>query len=468
MLLTDQKDLNGSIYKLIVLVKLYSLVDGGTNDFYLGYNQRLFPAPPRSLSLTQTEAATPIGLQEGEPFFYVTPPDDTLYNNSAVPHETLISVSIAILLLAVSLILFLRQTQYKHHYGLVLALLLVFMLVSRWLMVRFSIPFVFTKSDIFNPQQYPGSSFSPSLGDFLLNYLGVIIVLVYANSVYYRTDTYRRLIRNEGAFQILVSQLLLLISYLVFYVCFHELSSSYQSSFFSLDITRYITFDKLRIASVVVFVFLSSIYFLTTHLVVSVYIRLNPNRLAGMGMLLGSLLVMAVLMWMMRIQFELVYLIHVAYVLVLYLTRLPRSFYGFRYPTTIYYFVGALATALMTTFVVHKQELQRDVKAKKEFARQLMGSNDLLTEFLLKGNNELIAKDSLIQNLFFKNTPLAREIIQQRIRTMFLNQYLDQYDVEIFSFDSQGAPLDNSTSARSLSAIGRNMGSQKASWPLLC
>ena len=72
-----------------------------------------------------------------------------------------------------------------------------------------------------------------------------------------------------------------------------------------------------------VFVFLSSIYFLTTHLVVSVYIRLNPNRLAGMGMLLGSLLVMAVLMWMMRIQFELVYLIHVAYVLVLYLTRLP-------------------------------------------------------------------------------------------------------------------------------------------------
>ena len=231
VLLTDQKDLNGSIYKLIVLVKLYSLVDGGTNDFYLGYNQRLFPAPPRSLSLTQTEAATPIGLQEGEPFFYVTPPDDTLYNNSAVPHETLISVSIAILLLAVSLILFLRQTQYKHHYGLVLALLLVFMLVSRWLMVRFSIPFVFTKSDIFNPQQYPGSSFSPSLGDFLLNYLGVIIVLVYANSVYYRTDTYRRLIRNEGAFQILVSQLLLLISYLVFYVCFRGFSSSYQSSF---------------------------------------------------------------------------------------------------------------------------------------------------------------------------------------------------------------------------------------------
>ncbi len=447
LLLTQRKPLPSGNYTLGMLVKLYSrsIVDAPWQAS--AYNPRIFPTKPRAMRIAPGRGSA-IKDKTGDALFFVDSPDAKIYRTRAVPVSCLVLISLALLFLGIHSIGAVRRLRIRHRYGLGLAVLLLFIILVRGLMLRFSIPTAFYEGTVFNPQNYHGSLLAPSLGDILLNTLGVLVVLLYINGTYFRTITYRRLTRSSDAFQMLVSLLILLVSYVAYYLCYRELSNIYERSFFTLDITLSISFTPLRITALLVFVVLSGIYFMIVHLVVSVFIRLNSSRSRGVAILLASAFITAFISWFLRIPFEWVFLAHLAYILVLYLTGLPRAFYGFRYPTTVYYFVGALVCALMTTYIVRNQEIKKDVLEKKEFGTQLVSENDLYAEFLLRRNDAVIAKDPLLRQLFSDQIPLARELIQHRFRTDYLNQYLSQYDIEVLSFDRNGTSLDNSDAGR--------------------
>ncbi|MBU1821556.1 MAG: HAMP domain-containing histidine kinase, partial [Bacteroidetes bacterium] len=84
---------------------------------------------------------------------------------------------------------------------------------------------------------------------------------------------------------------------------------------------------------------------------------------------------------------------------------------------------------------------------KKEFARHVISNNDPFAELLLSETSELIARDTLIHRLFAEDTPLAREIIQQRVRGFLADDYLDQYDIDILSFTREGASLNSESTS---------------------
>jgi two-component system, NtrC family, nitrogen regulation sensor histidine kinase NtrY len=453
LLLVKKKEVDGYQYTLVSLVSLYSMVKTGDRMLDSRYNLHIFPATPEGLHLTATHGAEAIRDSEGKELFYVKPPDKSLYSSRSIPLLAQYCISLALLLLGIQLILFVRWPHIRRRYGLVLLCLYAYFFVSRGLMLWFSIPYVFGKSKVFNSQQYALSWISPSLGDLLLNCLCFVIVLLYISRTYHHTNTYRQLIRSERVFQTLVSCLMLMISYVAFYTCYYEFSHIYEKSYFTLDITQSISFNSLKVTALLIFISLSCGYFLVTHLIISIYLRLNRDHVVGLGLLAVSAVLIGLAGWLVRIPFEWVFLVHLAYLLVLYLTRLPRSFYSFRYSTTIYYLLGALSCALLMTYIIDTQERSRDVLTKKKFARQLISNSDLFAEFLLKESSGLIAQDTLIQRLFEGGTPLAREIIQQRIRTYYLDHYLDQYETEILSFDRNGTSLNKGTAIQTYDSL---------------
>ncbi|GHB76613.1 hypothetical protein GCM10007390_33190 [Persicitalea jodogahamensis] len=441
LLLTKYKETGGSRYRLFALIPLHSTFGDDKSIPGLAYNTDIFHVAPQSLSL-QTGGEPVVG-PNGNALFYIVSPDAAIYQSRSVPQQSLWLVSLAMLLLGVHVVLSVRFFKNRHRYGLGLALLLAFMLLVRWLMLRFSIPLAFHESTIFNPQNYQGSPLAPSLGDLLLNCVCVLFVLMYVNGIYFRTITYRLLARSGGAFQTLFSLLILMVGYVAYYLYYLELVNIYEKSLFTLDITLSIHFSALKISSLAVFVILSAIYFMVVHLVVSLFIRLTPNRITGLAVILSSALLAALMSWFLGIHFEWIFPAHLAYILILYLSRLTRSFYGFRYPTTVYYFLGAMVCAVMATFVVEKQEARKDTLNKKEFGRRLVSDNDLYTEFLLGKTGDVIVKDPELITLLSGKVPLAREIIRQRVKTNYLDDYLNQYDVEVIPFDSAGKPLDS-------------------------
>ena len=435
LLLAARRQTDDARYEIFTLIPLQAKYQSGGND------PALFPLPPQALHLTPGSGGQAVLDAQGRVLFSLEPPDRSVYRSRSVPYQTLLLVSLAMLFLGVHVVLSVRYFRSRHRYGLGLGMLLLFVVLVRGLMLGFSIPSAFHEGTVFNPQNHLGSVLAPSLGDLLLNCLCVMLVLMYVNGVYFRTITYRRLARSDGSFQRLVSLLILLLGYVAYYLYYRELVCIYEKSSFTLDITLSITFDALKIAALAVFVVLSAIYFLLAHLIVSLFIRLNPRPLPGVAVLLASALLATLASWFMEIEFQVVFLAHLAYVLILYLTKLPRAFYGFRYPTTLYYFLGALVCAVMTTYVVKNQEAIKDVVNKREFGGQLVNDNDLFTEFLLKKNRDLIRADSALLGLFRAKPPLVQELVQQRVKNNYLDEHLGQYDVEVLSFDAAGQLL---------------------------
>ena len=446
LLLTQHEQVDGVRYGLFAFIPLRSTFNENEGMTDSDYNADIFPVAPRSLNLQA--GGSPVLGPQGQALFYIVSPDASVYRNRSVPQLSLWLVSLTMLFLGLHMVFSVAYFRKQHRFGLGLAVLLVFIVLLRGLMLRFSIPLAFQESTVFNPQNYQGSPLVPSLGDLLLNCLCVLSVLMYVNGIYFRTITYRRLIRSDRAFQALFSLLLLLIGYVAYYLCYLELVNVYEKSLFTLDITLSITFNALKIVSLAVFIILSAIYFMVVHLIVSLFIRLNLRRPIGLAILLSSALLAGLVSWFLDIRFEWIFLVHLTYTIILYLTRLPRSFYGFRYPTTVYYFLGALVCALMTSHVVEKQEARKDLLNKKEFGRQLVSDNDLYAEFLLDKTLGVLVDDPELRGLLTGQVPLAREIIRQRVKNNYLDEYLNQYEVEVMPFDTAGKPLDSIDIAR--------------------
>lgn len=457
-LIKNQK-IGDDLYELFSLIALQSHYQANRDETFPGYNPKIFAAAPQSLSVLKADGYLPVMDESGRPLFYVSPPKGLTNPSRQFPVQSLLLLSLALLFLTIHVVRSVHHLRTRHRYGLGLLVLLLFVVFLRSIMLYFSIPFSFYKNAVFDPNNYEGNLLSPSLGDLLLNGLGLLWILVYANRNYFRTVTYRRLVASAAGFQYLFLLLILLASYMSYYLCYRELITLYGSTLYTLDITLSITFTPLKIVALAVFVCLAGLYFMINQLIFIVFIRLTRDYRIGGALLVLSIVLVALVSWLLGVDFEWIFLAHLAYILTLYLTRLPRAFYGFRYPITIYYFLTALVCAFTATYVVESQEDTKDVLNKKEFGRQFLTGNDPLTEFLLEKDIQLMAQDKQIQEILANNVPLAREIIQQRIRSKYLEQYLDYYTVEVLTFDREGNSLDNSVLAQThsyyLSTLGK-------------
>lgn len=448
MAVTGSKQVNGSLYKLVSLIRLFTPTEKKTTHPSNQYNTSLFSLPPQMLNLQAGGEDGAVLNQDGKVLFYITPPEDSVFRSKFFPSRALLFLFLALLFFGVFVIKSIRQLRSPHRHGLGFGALVFFILLLRLLTLRYSVSYALTSWEVFNPQ-YNLSVLAPSIGSLLLNYLCILLLLVYVNSIYFRTYTYRRLLRSGLGFQALVSLLILLVSYVAYYMCYRELVTIYGTSLFTLDITQSITFGAIKVTTLLVFVCLSCLYFLIAHLVVSVFIRLTPDRKIGMVTIMVSVLIAAICSWFSRIQIEWIFLVHLLYITILYLTRLPRAFYGFRYPTTVYYFLGALACALLTTYVVENQELKKDLSNKKEFGNQFAVDINQLAEAQLAKDVLSITGDSAIKELFLGKNITVGEAVEQRVRNNYLNEYLDQYDINVLSFYPDGSPLDTGIMAQS-------------------
>lgn len=315
-------------------------------------------------------------------------------------------------------------------------------------MLYFGVPFLFYETDLFNPKFYASSFIAPSLGDLLVNCVVGFILVLYLADFYFRSKTYRDLLDISDTLKTVLSCLFVLLSFGIFYGCFSELKNIYEKSQFTLDITLSISFSLLKIVCIIIFIFISSIYFLGTHLFVSLFIRFNPkNRTRGAVIFAIGALLFFLIIVSTSIELEWVFSIHAIYFLVLYFSRFPRILYSFRYRTTIYYFTGAFFWALITTYVVYTEENRKDITNKKEFGQQIIAENDGFGEFLLDRARVSISKDADIQNTFISDTVLSRERIQQKVKSIYLDNYFDKYDIEVLSFEANGRSLDNTKNA---------------------
>ena len=435
------------------LVNVYRQYRNNNTYLQSGYNTSLFSLDPEAITNDRTNVYQAIYDNTPVYLFSVVPPKVDAYRNHSTPVNTVILATLGVIFLG--LYVFQRLARLKRHrqYEWGLVWLATYLVLLRVVMLYFGVPFLFVESDLFNPKFYASSVLVPSLGDLLLNALVVLILAFYWVSNYYKSRTYGLLLHLPRWAKRVVSVVCVVLGYVVFAVCYAELNNIYEKSQFTLDITLSIRFSLLKIVCLLVFITISSIYFLLIHLLASLFLRFNRTISTGLiWMLIGTLLTVALLVGFGGTS-ELIVLIHGLYFLLIYVGRFPRSLYTFRYKTSIYLFLAAFVCAITTAYVVYNQEIKKQLVHEREFGEQLLAENDEFGEFLMSKAQESIMNDMDIARSLRTDTLLVRERIQQRVKSVHLDKYFDKYDIDISSFRANGQPLDVSPNAGTLARL---------------
>jgi len=452
------------VFSLINVYRHYQ-----NNNTYLqsGYNSGLFAIDPEAIVDDRTNVYQAIYDNTPVYLFSVIPPKVNTYRNQSTPVNTVILATLGVIFLGLYVLLTLIKLKRLREFERGFVWLAAYLILLRALMLYFGVPFLFVESDLFNSRFYASSVLVPSLGDLLLNAIVILILAYYWASTYYRSHSYRRLIYLPSLVKKLLSVACVVLSYLVFAFCYDELNNIYEKSQFTLDITLNIRFSLLKIVCLIVFVTISSIYFLLIHLLSSVFLRFNRSRVEGVLWILVGTVAACLLVYEIDWILDPILLLNGLYFVLVYLGRFVRALYTFRYKTSIYLFLAAFICAVTTAYVVYNQEIKKQLVHEREFASQLLAENDEFGEFLLSKAQESIRNDADIAHLLRRDTLLVRERIQQRVKTVHLDKYFDKYDIDVLAFLANGQSLDISPNATSLSSLKTRYGrpSYKTQYP---
>ena len=442
-------------YEIISLITLYRQYDSKSSHLKTSYNPTIFSADPQQID-TSPVAATHLNIfaDTKEFLFSVIPMKADSLKNQTIPENVIVLGLLSMIFLIVYLLVWVWFLNKGHHYGKAIFLLTGYFMSFRTIMLYYNIPFIFYESALFNPKFYYSSFLNPSLGDFILNLIIIIILLIYVAKNYYKMRRYFWLLHFSETIKKLISLVVVLISFVVFQIYHRQLLNIYELSNYQLDISMSIDFlsKSLKLSSVVAFVLISVVYFLTTHLLVNLLIKLNRLTLRWpVFALIISFLIWSIIDIIDLNENIFILFLHGLYVAILLFTKLPKFFYTFRYQTSIYFFIGALACAGLGTYVVYNQAIRKDFIKKQQFGKELLAENDEIGEFKLSKANADISKDSMMKVLI-KSVLLPREQVQGYIRKTILDSYFDYYDTEVSAFDVNGKSLDNVLDAKSFQA----------------
>lgn len=318
---------------------------------------------------------------------------------------------------------------------------LLIILAIRTGMIWSGFPRDFFELPLFNPVHYASSLINPSLGDLLLNTLGIGVILglvifqLTTDSVIKKLSLWinhsKNFILIGGAFGI---------SSLFFGLVFFLPRDLIFNSQWVLDIRSIPSFDVFKGLSLLILFVWSGIYVLGSLTVFSVLDRLGINQKLLQQILLGIGIVLAVPLAFLGLWWMVVWGIHIFFLWIIIQFKLYFNVFRLGLNTFLTFFFGGLITAAVSGISTHQADRDRLIQSKISFANQNLIENDVMTEFFLGDIFARIKSDLFIQNRL-ADPLLSKEPIETKIRKIYLDNYFDQFEVSVWAFSSNGNQL---------------------------
>ncbi len=321
------------------------------------------------------------------------------------------------------------------------ALLVLSLVLIRILMLTFDFPNVVRPLALFNGRYYASSVVNPSLGDLFLNALICLIIAWYVFRNYHYSRLHRKIIFAPTPVRLIISCLVVVLSFLTLYFLFYSLRTLYFNSQLTLDITKSIDFSAFKIISLLIIAISSATCFLVLHVLFRLFNSLTTQLYVYISFGTG-LLITIILYGFTHIPLPFIIIINTLYFVMLYLLKLPKNLTRITYVTFLYLFLGALMCALTGAMATYYNEQIATTGDKQKFANQILIDNDVLGEFLLAEAADKIKQDAFILNRFMINFS-SKDIIKEKVKRFYLSSYFDKYDVAVYLFNSNGNSISN-------------------------
>ena len=414
------------------------------NDFVTSlYNPDIFMDQQVFVSNIEDTGGEAVCLNGDNCLFRVTLAEDYLRSRHSASGWIIFFYSTGFALLIAGLY-FLVEALVKKSLWLGSLLMFGSLLLVRLFMLWIGFPGDMTDDTLFDSRYFASSRFNRSLGDLLINLgcLSLVCLYVFRN--------HQNAFRNEmwqdrsQTMRLLLGGLVAGFGLLMFHVKYLVFQTLYHNSQVTFDINRTLGFDGNRIVAFVIFLALMLSIFFVFHSVYEAVHRLFSKRrhfILAVG--IGALLFSAINLFLQQVSWPALFVGSGVY-LVLSITKLPASMATLKYTTFLYFFVYIIGGGLLGAISIYQFENEREVERKKRFASQLLIENDNLGEFLLHEASGKIKQDLFIQSRM--SSPfLSKEIVKAKIRQVYLSNYFDKYDIDIYLYNSAGRSLESTS-----------------------
>ena len=432
----DRIDKNHFVISLITLLREYTI----SNDYLNAeWNEVIFPA--RNFTILEPNSSLGVAVCIADQcVFRISFLADAFPANENLRSLSIVLISLAILSLLVaaySLLLTIRRRSPEAGFFYLLGIFLLL----RWLMTWFQFPGALLNSDFFDPQIFASSAFNASLGDMFLNVLAIVALCVYMFRNFYRFRVVR--FRYEALIGwpvAIVSGLSILFAWLFPYIVIQTL---YNNSSIVLDISQSLQFDGLRIVALLTVLLSGVAAFLFSHPFISL-LASDRSRLRP----IAGFIIACILFVLVNEMTTQAYLSSLACATVsfftVYLLGLFKNLKRLSYGTFAYLFVSIFFLSANGAYAIQHFTFKEKIEGQFRFASTFLIDRDIFAEYLLSEASEKIANDAFIQTRIMSPF-LGKEPVRQKIRQLFLPSYFNKYDIQIYIFNSFGAPVDNQT-----------------------
>lgn len=328
---------------------------------------------------------------------------------------------------------FVYATKLKEKYSLFVgaALFAFFLLVFRYYSIIYEYPLSIMEWHIFDPFDYADGQWQPSIGDLLVNVLTVLALVLFIFS-----SSYRAVLKLRRYESILIFLLFVGLTWHFLY----QLDSMIVNGQWSFDIAEEISFTTSKLLGYLAVFICAAMPVMMLHLLL-LKIELSHYR-RQVTWACGSLGVIALVLYFLieTSLFGVVGLLGVYGGLIL-LFGLASQLSKLNYNSFLHLFLSSFIWSAMALLIVNQRVVTESLLNKTALAIDLQSENDITAEYLLNEAKINIESDILIQNNI-SNPFSPKDLIEQKIRRVYLGDYFDKYDIEINLFNGNGKPIN--------------------------
>ncbi|HSI78639.1 MAG TPA: ATP-binding protein [Lunatimonas sp.] len=312
----------------------------------------------------------------------------------------------------------------------------------RGLMLKFSFPQDFFETGLFNPGNYASSLVNPSLGDLLLNVICIVIVLglilasIGSSRVLVQFNQHRRKIPSA-----LLLVVVLILSTLLMVIFFELFLDIVKNSQWNLNIQSLPTFTYFHAISLII-VFLGGAAYVVFS-IIGLNLVLSKNSLTkkrALNILLYLSFPIAIGLFYMDRVIMVAYLSHFVFIGAIITFDLYDNIFKLDLSTFMILFFGCFVGATITGAAAYQHARLESVSEKQKFANQVMIEDDLMGDYMMGEVMDNIRGDNFIINRLY-DPSISKEPIGQKIKKIYLTNYLDQFSSAVMVFNRSGESL---------------------------
>ncbi|MBL7863738.1 MAG: hypothetical protein JNK10_02605 [Cyclobacteriaceae bacterium] len=363
--------------------------------------------------------------------------DQTLFHVSAPKVEVadsawsfgFILAGVGMLFMAISLLTRFLQSRWGADIGFIF--LLVSIYAVRWSMVQFGFPALFAQSDIFDPKIFASSALNASMGDLLLNAIGVLLLIVFLFRNFNKLNVVRYVLSREGLTRWIAAIICLLLSFFAVLFSYNFIEVIYHNSSQTLDISQAVPLNWVRVVAFLAVLTGTISAFLFVHMLVSLSRHLVPESNAGF---LVMILIAAVLFFAQYVvsgnDNSISLVTALIFIPLIRWLRFDKLEFKFTFRFFIYLVFSLTVFSVHHSLTIRVFHMERLVRDQFRYAKDFLTERDVFGEYLLEQARLRIAADQFIKArmaspLFTKNAVI------DKVKRVYLNSYFDRYELDV-------------------------------------